>query len=72
MIVTYVYKDTIIGGGNLQIIPREGDFFEIKAFRTIYKVEAVMFKTILSGDVVAIIYLRDIMPETERKLRNYK
>lgn len=72
MTARYVYKNTIIGNGNLQVIPQEGNFIEIQALHKIYKVEAVMFKVTLSGNVDAIIYLRDIMENTEKMLRNYK
>ena len=72
MTARYVYKNTIIGGGNLQVIPQEGNFVEIQAWHQIYRVEAVMFKVTLSGDMGVMIYLCDIMENTEKMLRNYK
>jgi hypothetical protein len=71
MYIRYVYKGKMIGGGYMNVIPRTGDFIEYQTSGKIFKVEAVMFKIVLSGDTGAIIYLTDVMSETEDKLRNY-
>lgn len=71
MTVRYVYKGSIIGAGTLSQIPRTGDFIELQAANTILIVEAVMFQVLLDASVVAMIYVKDVMSETEKKLRNY-
>ena len=71
MQVRYVYKGQMIGNGYMTAIPRTGDFIEWQAADKILKVEAVMFKVVLSGDTGAIIYLKDVMDKTEEMLRNY-
>ena len=71
MQVRYVYRGKIVGHGYMTVIPRTGDFIEWQATDRILKVEAVMFKVVLSGDTGAIIYLKDIMDKTEEMLRNY-
>ena len=72
MNVRYVYNGTLIGSGWLQTIPREGNFVEFQTVHKIFVVTDVMFKTVLNGDVGVLIYLSDIRPEKEHKLRNYK
>lgn len=72
MTVRYIYKGEIIGGGTIQIIPQEGQFVEFQTANKIFIVTDVMFKTVLSGDVCAMIYLGDITLEKEQKLRKYK
>lgn len=78
MPIIYIYKGTVmsnkgvtIGHGNTPCIPRTGDFLEIQSASEIYKVSAVMFKILLEGTMAAVVYLTDIMPETEEKLRKY-
>lgn len=71
MQVKFVYRGQMIGGGNMDIIPRVGDFFEYQLLSKMFKVEAVMFKVVLSGDTGAIIYLVDVLATTEAKLRTY-
>jgi hypothetical protein len=71
MKVRYIYDGHIVGSGYLQVIPIEGNFVEFQEIGKIYRVTSVMFKTLLSGDVAAMIYLCDITPETEHRLRNY-
>ena len=71
MSVNYVYDGRIIAKGNLVSVPREGDFIEFQAADKICMVEATLFKVLLDGSVGAIIYLTDIMPKTETKLRSY-
>lgn len=72
MTVRYVYKGTIIAGGNLQAIPKEGNFVEFQSINEIFRVNAVMFKALSNGDIVVMIYLCDVMENTEKMLRNYK
>lgn len=69
--VRYVYKGQMIGSGYMTVIPRTGDFIEWQAADRIFRVEAVMFKVVLSGDTGAIIYLKDILEKTEEMLRKY-
>ena len=71
MQVRYVYQGKIIGNGHMTVIPRVQEFIEFQTLGVIFKVKAVMFKVLLSGDTGAIIYLIDIMDETENMLRNY-
>lgn len=71
MNVRYVYNGKIFGCGYMTIIPMVGDFIEHQQSGIIFKVKAVMFKVLLSGDTGAIIYVTDIMEETEKMLRNY-
>ena len=71
MQIRYIYKGRIIGSGHLQNIPIEGNFVEFQEIGRIFKVTDVMFKTLLTNDVAVMIYLCDITPETERRLRNY-
>lgn len=72
MTAIYIYNGRVIARGNLQIIPHEGNFIEFQAEGLIFKVNAVMFKTVLNGEVGVIIYLIDVMGATERYLRDYK
>lgn len=72
MPVRYIYKGNIIVTGNTTQVPREKDYIEIQQWDMIFKVDAVMFKTLLDGSVGALVYLTDVPIETERKLRNYK
>lgn len=72
MPVRYIYKGNIVVAGDLTQIPRKGDFIEIQSWDMIFKVDAVMFKTLLDNHVVAMIYLTDVSVETEKQLRNYK
>lgn len=69
--VRYVYKGQMIGSGHMTVIPRTGDFYEHQPSGMIFRVEAVMFKTVMSGDTGVIIYLTDVTAETESKLRVY-
>lgn len=71
MQVRYVHRGKIIGDGYMTVIPRTGDFIEWQVVDRIFKVEAVMFKVVLCGDIGAIIYLVDVMPGTEENLRKY-
>ena len=71
MKVRYIYNGQIVGGGYLTHIPIEGNFVEFQEIGKIYRITSVMFKTLLNGDVAVMIYLGDITPETEHRLRNY-
>ena len=71
MSIRYIYKGRIIGDGHMTTIPRTGDFIEWQALGKIFRVESVMFKIVLSGDTGAVVYLTDVMSETEEKLRKY-
>lgn len=71
MPVKIVYKGSICGSGNFHQLPRTGDFFKVNGY--IFEVEAVMFchgeGTI--NNVSAVLYLKDVMPEMEKKLKYY-
>ena len=68
MNVKFVYKKRTCGGGFMTSIPRVGDFIKINS--EICKVESVLFE-IIGTNATAIIYLVDIMAETESKLRYF-
>lgn len=72
MPIKYIYKKQVVGIGTLMQIPRVGDFIEIEFGLAIFKVEAIMFRTLINHSVEVMIYLADIMSETEQKLRDYK
>ena len=72
MKVFYIYEGKIIGEGTLTHIPQVGNYVEFQTIDTIFKITEIMFKTVLSGDVCVMIYVRHTFPEVEEKLRNYK
>ena len=66
----FIYQKKVVGSGNMPQTPRTGDFFDING--VIYRVEAVMFKVIpysMCNNVNAKVYLVDVMPATEEKLK---
>lgn len=70
MPVKFVYKGSICGSGNCHQLPRTGDFFKINGY--IFKVETVMFcqeACTTINNVSGVIYLADIMAETEKRLK---
>lgn len=67
MPVKFVYKGNLIGNGNMHNPPHTGDFF--KANGDIYRIEAVMFSNGPDGNMFAVLYLVDVMPATEEKLK---
>lgn len=67
MRVIFVYKGRIFGNGNMHNIPHTGDFFNANG--DIYKIEAVMYSNGPDGNMFTVLYLKDVMSETEEKLK---
>ena len=68
METVFVYKGNIVGNGFLHHIPSTGDFVNISG--GIFNIESVMFNfNVSGGKVSAVLYLRDVMPETKEKLK---
>lgn len=67
MNVIVVYAGRVICRGSFAQLPRVNDF--VKANDQIARVEAVMFDCTDGNHGEAIIYLKDVMDETTKKLQ---
>ena len=61
-----VYNGRVVTTGQFAQMPRVGDF--MKVCGEILKIEAILFD-VGTDYAFAILYLRDIMPETKQKLK---
>ncbi len=70
METVFVYKGSVVGNGILHNTPSTGDYIKIPG--GIFKIEAVMFNFNVNNvncKVSAVLYLKDVMSETEEKLK---
>ena len=67
MNVKFVYKGKVVGDGQMQQIPRTGDFINWIGIN--FKIESALFDCWPDGSTDIILHLQDVTEETDKKLR---